>query len=194
MTWSAESTIATATLAKDNCGEFFGCLPNTHERVSEIPVIAIDNSSGAFAGTLYAAFTTGLGLHAGRGRSLQEWRATRSTPVRVTPATDKHDQFFNWIHVSSKGVVGITWLDRRNDPANINYQAFAAFSTNGASVFKQIKISQALRPIRSMTVSVVTSWVTTRASWYGTKLYVAACDTRNGTSCQDELYGYFNAP
>jgi hypothetical protein len=31
-------------------------------------------------------------------------------------------------------------------------------------------------------------------AWFGTKLYMAACDTRNGLSCQDELYGYYNTP
>ena len=196
MTWSAESTIATATLAKDSCGEFFGCLPNTHERVSEIPVIAIDKSSGPYAGTLYAAFYNWLNTYmVEEVAHSKDGGATWSTPVRVTPATDKHDQFFNWIHVSSKGVVGVTWLDRRNDPANIKYQAFAAFSTNGGVSFQANKnlASAPSNPLNDGFGGYFMGDYTGNA-WYGTKLYVAACDTRNGTSCQDELYGYFNAP
>jgi hypothetical protein len=56
-TWSKP-----VTLAPDNSGCcFYGQLPNTGERVSEIPVLGIDNSSGPHAGTLYAAFYTWTG-------------------------------------------------------------------------------------------------------------------------------------
>jgi hypothetical protein len=195
-TWSPEITIATVTLAKDSCGEFFGCLPNTHERVSEIPVIAIDNSTGAHAGTLYAAFYTLLNTYMEQEVAHStDGGATWSKPVRVTPTTDKHDQFFNWIHVSSKGVVGVTWLDRRNDPANISYQAYASFSTNGGVSFQANKnlASVSSNPLDDGFGGYFMGDYTGNA-WYGTKLYVASCDTRNGASCQDELYGYYNAP
>jgi hypothetical protein len=195
-TWSPESTIATVTLAKDSCGSFFGCLPNTHEPVSEIPVIAIDNSSGAYAGTIYCAFYTWLSTYMEQEVAHStDGGITWSQPVRVTPTTDKHDQFFNWIHVSGKGVVGVTWLDRRNDPANINYQAFASFSTNGGVTFQTNKnlATVASNPLDDGFNGYFMGDYTGNA-WYGTKLYMAACDTRNGASCQDELYGYYNAP
>ena len=83
-TWSPETTIASVTLAKDSCGKFFGCLPNTHERVSEIPVIAIDNSTGAHAGTLYAAFYTLLNTYMEQEVAHStDGGATWSKPVRV---------------------------------------------------------------------------------------------------------------
>ena len=170
------------TLAKDSCGEFFGCLPNTHERVSEIPVIAIDNSTGAHAGTLYAAFYTLLNTYMEQEVAHSTGRgASSSKPVRVTPTTDKHDQFFNWIHVSSKGVVGIAWLDRRNDPANISYQAYASFSTNGGVSFQANKnlASVSSNPLDDGFGGYFMGDYTGNA-WYGTKLYVASCDTRNG--------------
>jgi len=34
-----------------------------------------------------------------------------------------------------QGLVGVSWLDRRNDPANIDYQAFAAISSDGGMSF-----------------------------------------------------------
>jgi hypothetical protein len=46
------------------------------------------------------------------------------------------------VNVSSSGVVGISWLDRRNDPNNVDYEAFAAFSVDGgASLSRNIKLS-----------------------------------------------------
>ena len=38
--------------------------------------------------------------------------------------------------------MGISWLDRRNDPNNVDYEAFAAFSVDGgASLSRNIKLS-----------------------------------------------------
>ena len=196
MTWSTESPIASAALTKDSCGAFFGCLPNTHEPVSEIPVIAIDNSSGPHAGTLYAAFYNWTGAYmVEEVAHSTDGGATWSKPVRVTPLTDKHDQFFNWMRVSSKGVLGVTWLDRRNDPANINYEAYAAFSTNGGVSFQTNK-NLAKAPSNPLNDGFNGYFMGdyTGSSWYGEKLYFTSCDTSNGISCQDELYGYFNAP
>jgi hypothetical protein len=53
----------------------------------------------------------------------------------VAPSTVKNDQFFTWINVSSKGTIGVIWLERRNDASNINYDLFATFSSNGGSSF-----------------------------------------------------------
>src|SRR5579859_328498 len=61
VTWSAPVTTATPMLAPDSCGAFYGCLPNTLERVSNIPVIAIDNSAGANTGHLYVVYYTWTG-------------------------------------------------------------------------------------------------------------------------------------
>jgi hypothetical protein len=64
------------------------------------------------------------------------------TQTPVAPASDTHDQFFPWINVSSAGVIGVSWLDRRNDPNNVNYEAFAAFSTDwGKSFGKNFDLS-----------------------------------------------------
>ena len=32
--------------------------------------------------------------------------------------------------------MGVSWLDRRNDPANVKYQAFAAISRDGGQTFQ----------------------------------------------------------
>jgi len=59
---------------------------------------------------------------------------TWGLPVRVSPVSI-NDEFFPWITVNSVGKIGATWLDRRNDSANVNYQAFSALSHNGGALF-----------------------------------------------------------
>jgi len=135
-TWSAPVTIATPTLAPDACFcAFYGSLPNTSERVSDIPAIAIDNSSGANAGHLYVVYYSWTGTQLKVLVSHSTNGTTWSAGVPVAPSSATHDQFFPWINVASNGEVAVTWLDRRNDPANLKYDAFATGSTNGGTSF-----------------------------------------------------------
>lgn len=61
--------------------------------------------------------------------------STWSQPVPVAPGVT-HDQMLPWIAVSPTGLVGVTWLDRRNDPANVSFQALAAISSDGGLSFE----------------------------------------------------------
>ena len=54
----------------------------------------------------------------------------------VAPAA-RHDEFFPTLSVSPSGAVGVSWLDRRNDPRNIKYQPYAAESTDGGATFSK---------------------------------------------------------
>jgi len=195
-TWSAESTIAKVTLAPDKCGAFYGCLPHTNERVSNIPVIAIDNSTGPSSGHLYAGFYNWNGTYmveevARSASGGTSWFA----PVRVTPTSDKSDQFFNWLEVSSDGALEVAWLDRRDDPLNISYEAFSSISTNGGTKFQaNKKLSSALSNPTNDGFGGSFMGDYTGSAWVGEKLYFTYCDTSNGSSCQDELVGYFDAP
>ena len=50
-------TIGSVHLVPDGCNcAFYGSLPNTSERISEIPAIDVDRSSGSHSGNLYATF------------------------------------------------------------------------------------------------------------------------------------------
>jgi hypothetical protein len=137
-TWSAPVVMAKVLLAPDTCGGFFGCVPNTMEPLSNIPVIGVDNSGNIHAGNIYAVMYT----YSTRARQLQvqvvtstTGGATWSKPVRVAPF-GTNDEFFPWLAVnSSSGKIGATWLDRRNDPANVSYQAFVATCHNGGELF-----------------------------------------------------------
>ncbi len=43
--------------------------------------------------------------------------------------------------MSSGGLVGVTWLDRRYDPDNLSYEAFAAISSDGGATFPNLQIA-----------------------------------------------------
>ena len=128
--WSTPIVLAIVTLP-------FGALPNSKVRVYNYPAIGVDNSSGPHSGSLYVAMYNWTGtylrvqvVHSTDGGNI--W----SKPVPVAPPSDTHDQFFPWLSVSPTGLVGVSWLDRRNDPANIDYQAFAAISNDGGRSFQ----------------------------------------------------------
>ena len=128
-TWSSPAKIATV---------HDWDLPNTYERVYNYPSIAVDNSSGPYSGNLYVAMYnwTGTYLKVQMTRST-DGGTTWSKPMRLAPESDTHDQFFPAISVSGDGKVGVSWLDRRNDPNDIDYQAFGAISTDGGKSFGQ---------------------------------------------------------
>lgn len=137
-TWSAPAQIAAVRLVPEtcSCGAFFGNLPNSNEPVANIPVLAIDNSKGAHAGNLYAVMYNWTGKQMRvQVVTSTDGGDTWGTPVFVAPAAETHDQFFPSITVSPNGAVGVSWLDRRNDPLNVSYQPFAATSSNGGKSF-----------------------------------------------------------
>jgi len=144
VTWSAESQATTTKLVPDTsfcC--FYGQLPNTSERVSNIPANAA-SGSGATA-TVYATYYNWTGtqmqimvIKSTNGGS------TWGTPVRAN-TSNTGDQFFQWTNLASNGKkLAVTWLDRRNDPSNVKYQAFFSSSVNGTSFSKDHALTSTL--------------------------------------------------
>jgi hypothetical protein len=126
-TWSKPTLMATVTLHE---------VPNTNGGDPDTPAIAVDNSSGPYAGNLYAVMYnwTGTFMQVQVVRST-DGGDTWSKPAPVAPGVT-HDQFLSWIAVSPTGMVGVSWLDRRNDPADVNFQAFAGISSDGGQSFE----------------------------------------------------------
>lgn len=190
-TWSKQVAIGTVNLAPDNCGAFYGCLPNTSERVSNIPAVGVDNSGGARNGQLYVVEYNWTGTYLQvQVTTSTDGGNTWSTPVPVAPASDKHDQFFPWLSVAANGNVGVTWLDRRNDANNVNYEAFATWSTDGGASFKtNVQIADtASNPFNDGFGSGFMGDYSGN-SWFGKKLFASWTDTRNGSYSQDEVGG-----
>jgi hypothetical protein len=129
-TWSAPALMTSVVLNHES-------IPNTNTGAPNYPAIAVDNSNGPYSGNLYVVMYnwTGTYLRVQVIRSTDGGN-TWSKPVPVAPPSETHDQFFPWISVSPTGLVGVSWLDRRNDPANIDYQAFATISADGGLSFR----------------------------------------------------------
>lgn len=182
-TWSTPSTMANALLVPSNPQCNFGIenLPNSCWFIQNEPVIAVDNSGGAFSGRLYGTYYiwTGTFMQVALVRST-DGGTTWSTPVAVAATNDNHDQFAPSLSVSGSGVLGITWLDRFRDPANVKYQPFAAFSKDGgATFFKRVALtSVASNPL------ITSSGVAhpTLNVWSGNIFYALWQDTRSGES------------
>lgn len=158
VTWSNPRLVFSATAVS--------AIPNTSVFVGDSPVIAVDNSGGPFAGRLYMTFYNWTGTfmqvlvtHSSDGG------ATWSAPVSAAPISATHDQFQSWISVSPTGLVGITWLDRRDDAGNLKYRTYAAFSNDGGVTWGQnIPLTGALsQPMYGMNVAT--------NNWLGSTLY-----------------------
>lgn len=193
-TWSNPTTVHQVVLTPGDCfmggPPSFGCLPNTNEPLTDYPAIARDNSSGPKSGTLYLVDYTYVAGHAQVQVSRSSDGGTSwSSPVAVAPRSDQHDQFFPWISVSPNGAVGVTWLDRRNDPANVSYDAFAAVSTDGGHTFANYQLSA--KPSNPKNDGYGGNFMGdyTQNAWAGKFLYAAWPDTSNGKTAQDMIGG-----
>ena len=116
---------------------------------------------------------------------------TWGTPVNVAPSSDKHDQFFGWLSVSNTGQVGVTWMDRRNDPSNLSYEEFGAVA-GGVNGLVKHNVQLAKNPSNPNNDGFGGGFMGdyTGNAWAGKKLYASWMDTSNGTNCQDEVGGY----
>jgi hypothetical protein len=181
-TWSTPTLTATVVLNGEG-------LPNTDVGVDNYPPIGVDNSSGPYAGNLYVAMYnwTGTYLRVQVVRST-DGGTTWSKPVPVAPASDNHDQFLPWISVSPTGLVGVSWLDRRNDPANVNYQAFAAISRDGGRSFQpNVQLTTAFSDPGIGGERQMGEY--TGNTWDGPDFIAAWMDSSNGIDMQDVVGG-----
>lgn len=109
--------------------------PSKSVGVFQPGIIAVDNSSGSLAGRLYVVTTSYTG-------SFLQVVYTSSTdggktwgPLVALAPGFTHDQANPWISVSSTGTVGVTWLDRRDDPNNADFRVYLATSADGGQSF-----------------------------------------------------------
>jgi hypothetical protein len=188
-TWSAPKMVAKVNLAPDSCNAFYGCVPNTGERVSNVPAIDVDRTAGAYSNRLYVVMYnyTGNKLEVQVSRSTNGG-TTWKHPVQVSTITQ--DQFFPWLTDNENGVVGVTWLDRRNDPANINYDMYSSTSINGGVAFTPaVRVSTvSSNPFNDgFGGSFMGDY--TGNIWSEVTLFASWTDTRSGIA-QDEVGGY----
>jgi hypothetical protein len=190
-TWSRPGLVTAVDLNNADCHCPAGTLPNSSDiAVYNYPAIKSDNSGGPYSGNLYTVMYDWTGAY----MRVQVIRSTDggntwSKPVYVAPPSDTHDQFFPWLSVSPTGLVGVSWLDRRNDPANIDYQAFAAISTDGGRSFQpNVQLTSSFSdPNVGGEV-----WMGDYSgnTWDGPNYFIAAwMDSSNGVDMQEEVGG-----
>ncbi|MBZ5721594.1 MAG: glycoside hydrolase [Acidobacteriia bacterium] len=128
MTWTPPSLVATTSLAPGNC--LFGCIPNVGVTpIDNEPVITVVGSGGT--ARVYVVFYNWSGTQMQvEVVTSTDGGKTFGTPVRVSNS-DVGDQFVPSISAAPDGTVAVSWLDRRNDPANLKYQPFLATSKDG---------------------------------------------------------------
>jgi hypothetical protein len=176
--WSYPTLITTVVLNH-------GSLPNSNAAILDWPSIAIDNTTGPHSGTLYvAAYSwTGTFLQVRVVRSTDGGN-TWSTPVDVAPGIT-HDQFYPWLSVSPTGLVGVMWLDRRNDPANIKYQAFAGISNDGGASFQpNVQLTQSFSNPDDVSYADYMG-----STWDGANDFIAAWTDSSSGVAQDMVGG-----
>jgi hypothetical protein len=106
---------------------------------------------------------------------------TFGAPVRVSNS-NSGDEFFPWISVAGDGTLGVTWLDRRNDPANVKYQPYFATSTDGATFSPSRPLSTTLSdPNNDGSYGAYMGDYRTHV-WVGNAIYAGWMDTRTGIS------------
>jgi len=168
----------------------WGALPGTDIWVSEFPVVAVDTSNTATSGHIYVSFYSYVRGQMQVGVITSTDGGTNwSSPVKVSHSF-QGDQFSQWVAVSSSGIVGVTWLDRR--ASYDDYQPYFSYSIDGGTSF----IGE--RPLTShlsfLQKDVGSNherhlWNDFRMhAWAGNTLYATWMDTRTG-SYQIELGG-----
>ena len=191
-TWSAPTQIETVHFAPDTGCGFYGCVPNTNERLSNVPAIDIDKSSGPNAGALYvSAYTYVGGVCQVVVVKSTDGGTTWSSQVNVGPG-QTHDQFYPWLTVSATGIVGVSWMDRRNDPSNFSWEEYGGISGNGGGHFANIQIASALSNPNNDGFGDGFIGDYTGNMWGGKKLYATWTDTSTGPPSSDFLGGVLN--
>jgi hypothetical protein len=114
-------------------------------RLSEYGMIAVDRTTGPHAGSLYITY---FDYARGNGDTMlvasHDVGKTWTPPVRVNDDGGGADQFLPAVSVGPDGTVDVSWLDRRDDPANHVYDAYYAYSLDGGASFsKNLRVSSA---------------------------------------------------
>jgi hypothetical protein len=177
VTWTTPAAIGTAKLVADSCGcAFYGNIPSTSERVSDIP--SIDVSSTGVLYVTYYNFTTFMQVVVQKSTN---GGTTWSTPVVVNPRATT-DEFFPWVSVNrSTGQVGVTYLQR----SAATYGEYVAISTNQGTSYKgnkEISTSNSQFSMDGFGGGFMGDY--TGNIWASNKLYASWMDTRTG-ECQD---------
>jgi hypothetical protein len=183
-TWSAPVVMATAHNAPDIGGCYYGCFPGSRERLSNIPVIDIDDSTG----TLNVAYYTYFGGNT-RVKAIRsvDTGATWSTPIE--PITNPGSQGWPWLSQNGTSV-GITF-DHSATSGSFIYVAAFSFD-DGATYPTTARLSTATSKFENdgFTGGFIGDY--TGNIWTGTTLHASWADARSAPAV--DMTGGANTP
>lgn len=133
-TWGTDVAVASTNIG---FGTDIGC--NGGRSMTPAPQMAI-----AANGDIYIVFARSTG---GAGATLDVFLtkstnggATWSAPARVSSTSAGH-QYNPAIAIDSAGAINVSYLDRRDDPANCRTHTYLSRSTNGGGSFAESRIT-----------------------------------------------------
>jgi len=106
VTWTAPSImVSSVNLAPDSCGAYYGCIPGTSERLSNIPVIDVNHTTGK----LWVAYYNYTGGFV-RLQVINSTNGGTTWSAPTAPLPVSADQALGWLSVSPAGALGISYL------------------------------------------------------------------------------------
>jgi hypothetical protein len=175
LNWSTEKQITTAKLATDTAGCGYGCFPGSFERLSDIPVIDVDDSTGA----LWVGYYNNTGTNTrGMLTSSLDGGNTWSTPV---PIATSGNQGWLWTASNDSGAVSVSYM---NSTQTGKYIETASLTTNGTTFL--------VKTLATVTSSFANDGFGggfigdyTGGVWTGKTLHTSWMDTRTGGHSND---------
>lgn len=106
-------------------------------RIVSYPVIGCDISNGPHRGWIYVSWVDNSdGEPDVLFTRSTDGGTTWSAPLHVESDATSSWQWFHWMTVHPEtGDIGISWLDRREDPAGCLYRTYATISTDGGDTW-----------------------------------------------------------
>lgn len=137
LAWSEPVEVATFVNADGVNDHGWPALEGSMFRIVPDASIAVDRSTGPFAGRVYVCY---FDHAAGHGDAFVVWSddgQNWSAPVRVNDDAGEADQFMPVVSVGPDGTVDVSWQDRRDDPANHLFHTYYAYSVDGGATFSR---------------------------------------------------------
>jgi hypothetical protein len=127
-TWSAPVNMATAHNSPDTCGGYYGCFVGSSERLSNIPVIDIDDTTGRLD-VVYYTYAAGKT----RVKYINSANGGTTWSAPIEPITKAGNQGWPWLSTNGSNI-GVSFDHSVN---NGTFIFVAGFSTNGGVSFTQ---------------------------------------------------------
>jgi len=179
VTWSAEKQITTARLTPNTCGAFYGCVPGTSERASNLPVVDVDHATGALYVAYYDYNGATMQVYV---RKSTDGGNTWSAATRLFGSANTHQQWLHWLSVGPSGQVGVSMNYTKT---GTQYVAKAMFSVDGGATYTKRKTSTAVSNTVSDGFGGGFIGDYTGNIWTGGTLHQSWPDTRTGTSADE---------